>query len=100
MDRFEQIVARAQLAVCVCGSAASFELEAITPCTAERFRAIVAERRGFLGVAAIVDGSPRTALNEPLDDAEIHIIAQAFSEHVIRVLCEKLHVPFEALPEA
>lgn len=86
LDKFEAIAHDAQFPVCILGNPqtseyALIDLEKPLPKT-------LLDERGmyFIGAIGIVDGAPRVALNEPLEDATISRLSQAYLRHIADAL--------------
>ena len=83
-DRIEQLTFDAQIAVAIIGNPATgdFELIDLLSDWREHVAALVARGMYFCGVAGLVDGVPKTALEEPMGNAMIDAAAAAFLSHI------------------
>jgi hypothetical protein len=86
-DKFEAIAGYAAHPVCILGNLQTSDFELVdvsesAPLSEEAENEI--RRRGlhFIGALGIVKGKPRTALDEPLDEATIFAISAAYFQYV------------------
>jgi hypothetical protein len=86
-DKFEQIAAYARLAVVILGNPTTSEFVLID--LAEPLPDLRCEaQRGlsFIGTVGVVQGVPLTVLAQPLDNAALDALSQAYLRHVECVL--------------
>lgn len=98
-DKFEQLAADAQLAVCVVGNpqTSDFELIELAPGPLSYDRQNLHERgMVFIGVMGIVQGFPRFALDAPLPSATTAALAQAFVQHTEATAARELETAWLA----
>jgi hypothetical protein len=83
LDKFEQLVFDAQLAVAILGDleTSDFELFDVSRLPLSEDQLSRASRMRFVGVIGIVESVPRIALDEPLDAATTTALLQAFVRH-------------------
>jgi hypothetical protein len=90
MDKFEALASASQFSVGILGNpeTSDFALVDLGPKPLPENLRRDFTKRGlyFLGVAGIVQGTPQTALAEPLDDADTSALAQAFLQHLEHTL--------------
>jgi hypothetical protein len=92
-NKFEKLVWDAQLAVCILGNPQTSDFILIDLTAPLRdMRSEISAQRGlyFLGAAGIIQGAPRTALAEPLDNAAVDALAGAYVRHVESVLASRI----------
>lgn len=79
MDKFQKIAFESQLAAVILGNGTEFELVALTGLLSEeRTRELQARKFSFVGIVGLIEGRPRTALAEPLDELSSVALAQAY----------------------
>lgn len=95
MDRLEQIAATAQVCALILGNVETGDF-ALLPLTGASLtrpyleRVFWSPRRlRICGVTGLVNGCPRTALSEPLEDEDIRGLAQLFTEYCAQVFAER-----------
>jgi hypothetical protein len=89
MDKIQTLVESAQFAMGILGNAntGDFALVDLGPAATEVQAALIIRGYRFVGVLAIVDGAPRSALNAPLGGGEtIARLAHTFLAHFERVV--------------
>jgi hypothetical protein len=92
-DKFDQLISDAQLKVLILGNpeTSDFELIDLAPGPLSHDPHNLHERgMYFVGVMGIVQGVPRSALDEPLDVLTTTALAQAFVLHAERILNARL----------
>jgi hypothetical protein len=97
-DKVEQIAHDAQIAAVIIGNPVTREFELIDPkaeCAIERVRFLSSRGMFFCGILGLVDGVSRTALSEPLENATLDALAQAFLTHIERHLEAQLREGLE-----
>ncbi len=85
LNKHEQLAHDGDFIVCILGNLQTSEFELLDPAqlaVADTARTLT--RRGFqyVGTVGMVNGAPRTALDEPLDDATISTLSSAYVRHV------------------
>jgi hypothetical protein len=93
-DKFQTIAAYGQPAVCILGNpeTSEFLLIDLAPGPLPADLRQTADARGlyFIGAAGLVQGGPRAAFAEPLDNASVDALALAFLAHIGAQLNETL----------
>ena len=94
-NRLEQIAATASICALILGNMETGDF-ALLPLTGESLtrpyleRVFWSPRRlRICGVTGLVNGSPRTALSEPLEDEDEDSLAQLFAEYCAQVFAER-----------
>ncbi len=84
-DKFEQIANDAQFAAGILGNLETddFALVDINCVSKTPAKDLCGRGLCFLGIVGIVQGAPRIALDEPLDDATIEALAKAFVSYIV-----------------
>ena len=90
LDKHQTLVRDAQLALCILGNPQTSDFELIEmpklPLSEERLHSLRLRGMYYLGVVGLVDGVPRTALDEPLENAAVDALARAFLSHMASLL--------------
>jgi len=85
-DKHHTLVRDAQLALCILGNPQTSDFELIEvpklPLSAEHLPSLRLRGMYYIGVVGLVDGVPRTALDEPLENASVDALARAFLSHI------------------
>ena len=94
-NRLEQIAATASICALILGNMETGDF-ALLPLTGESLtrpyleRVFWSPRRlRICGVTGLVNGSPRTALSEPLEDEDVDGLAELFTEYCAQVFAER-----------
>jgi hypothetical protein len=92
-DKFEQIAATAQVCAAVLGNPLTGDF-VLLPLTGEPIsrpdlvRLMLSGLR-LCGVVGLVDGCQRTALSEPIEDADMRSLAEGFALYCVQVFAER-----------